>query len=107
MKKLILLLSLLALFGCGSSTPDESTAKEAARAAIIHNLKSPSSANFHHNEVVKKIDDSTFVYSETVEATNSFGGVIAQNAHTTVKWMGGDPSEETNWSLLDIQFTER
>lgn len=107
MKKTFLLFSLLALFACGSSTPDESDAKEAARAAIIQNLKSPSDANFHHNEVVKDLGNSTFEYKETVNATNSFGGSIKQDVTVKVKWLGGDPSEVTSWSILDIQFTDR
>ena len=107
MKKIVLLFSFLAIIGCGSSTPDVSTAKEAARAAILNKLTSPSSAKFHHNEVVKKIDDSTFNYTETIESTNSFGGMIAQNAIVKVKWISGDASEVTNWSVLDIQFAER
>lgn len=107
MKKVLLSISFLALISCGSSIADESNAKEAARAAILNKLTSPSSAKFHHNEVVKKIDDSTFNYTETIESTNSFGGMIAQNAIVKVKWISGDASEVTNWSVLDIQFAER
>lgn len=107
MKKVLLSISFLALISCGSSIADESNAKEAARAAILNKLTSPSSAKFHHNEVVKKIDDSTFNYTETIESTNSFGGMIAQNVNTTVKWKGGDASEATNWVIIDIQFAER
>ena len=55
MKKVFLLFSLLALFSCGSSTPDESDAKEAARAAILKSLKNPLDARFHQNEVIKDL----------------------------------------------------
>lgn len=107
MKKVFLLFSLLALFSCGSSTPDESDAKEAARAAILQNLKNPSDAKFHHNETVKILGDSTFEYRETINATNSFGGSIKQDAVVKVKFLQDDPSEVTNWSILDVQFLER
>lgn len=106
MKKAILLLSFLALMSCGNSTPDESDAKDAARAAIIQNLKNPS-AEFHHNEVIKDLGNGTFEYAEAVNATNSFGGVIAQNVTAKIKWLGGDPSEVQNWSIVDIQFVNR
>lgn len=107
MKKVFLLFSLLALFGCGSSTPDESDAKEAARAAVIQNLKSPADAKFHQNDVVKELGDNTYEYKETVNATNSFGGSIKQDVTAKVKWIGGDPSEVTSWTILDIQFMDR
>ena len=107
MKKAILLLIFLAFISCGSSVPDESDAKEAARSAILQNLKNPNGANFHHNEIVKDLGDGTFEYTETVDATNSFGGVIAQNVTVQVKWLKDDPSEVTNWSIIDIQFVER
>lgn len=106
MKKAILLLSFLALMSCGNSTPDESDVKDAARAAIIQNLKNPS-AEFHHNEVVKDLGNGTFEYAEAVNATNSFGGVIAQNVTAKIKWLGGDPSEVSNWTIVDIQFVNR
>lgn len=107
MRKVFLLLSFLAFISCGNSTPDESDAKEAARAAIIQNLKNPSGVTFHHNEIIKDLGDGAFEYVETVNATNSFGGVLAQNVTTKIKWLGGDPSEVQNWSVLDIQFVER
>jgi len=107
MKKALLLFGLLAFFGCGNSEPDESDAKEAARAAILQNLKSPSDTKFHHNETVKILGDSTFEYRETINATNSFGGSIKQDAVVKVKFLQDDPSEVTNWSILDIQFLER
>jgi len=106
MKKAILLLSFLAFMGCGNSTPDESNVKEAARAAIIQNLKNPD-AKFHHNEVVTKISDSSYQYVETINATNGFGASIKQDVTVKVKWLKGDPSEVTNWSILDIQFFDR
>ena len=107
MKKLLAVAGVLLLCNCSSKTADEANVKEAARAAIIHNLKSPSSVKFHHNEYVKQIDDSTFIYTETIEATNTYGGLIAQNAYTTVKWKGGDASDVDNWNVLDLQFKER
>jgi len=107
MKKILLLLSFLTIISCGSSTPDESTAKEAARAAVLQNVKSPSSTEFHQNEIVTDLGDNTFEYKETVNATNAYGGSIAQNATVKVKWIGEDPSEVSNWTVLDIQFTER
>ena len=107
MKKIISILSLLALISCGNSTPDESDAKEAARAAIIQSLKDPNSAKFHHNEIINDLGDNTFQYTETIGATNSFGGVITQNAIVKVKWLKDDPSEVTNWSVVNLQFNER
>ena len=102
-----MLIAFLSFIGCGNSTPDESDAKEAARAAVLQNLKSPSGAKFHQNETVKDLGDNTFEYVETVEATNSFGGTIAQNATAKIKWNGGDPSEVQNWSVIDVQFVDR
>lgn len=107
MKRVLLFISFLAIMSCGSSTPDESTAKEAARAAVLQNLKNVSATEFHQNEEVKDLGDNTFEYKETVNATNSFGGSIAQNVTVKVKWLKDDPSEITNWTILDIQFTER
>ena len=107
MKNLILLLSFLAFMSCGNSTPDNSDVKDAARAAILHSLKNPTDAKFHHNEVVKDLGDGQFQYTETVNATNSFGGNIAQNVMAKIKWNGGDPSEISNWSIIDMQFVDR
>lgn len=107
MKKILLSFMFVTLISCGNSTPDNSDAKEAARAAIIHNLKDPMSATFHQNEIVTKVSDSVFSYTETVNAKNSFGGSSAQNATVQVKWIGGDPSEVQSWSILDIQLNER
>lgn len=107
MKKVFLLFSLMAIISCGSSTPDESDAKEAARSAILQNLKNPIDMTFHQNEEIKDLGDNTFEYKETINATNSYGGSIAQNAIVKVKWLKGDPSDVTNWTILDIQFTER
>ena len=107
MKKLVLLFSFLAFISCGNSEPDEDDAKQAARAAIIHNLKDPKSATFHHNEVVYDLGYNTYQYTETIGAKNSFGGVITQNAIVKVKWLKDDPSKVANWSVLDIKFIER
>lgn len=107
MKKVFLFISFLAIIGCGSSTPDESDAKDAAVSAILQNLKNPVDVTFHQNEEIKDLGDNTFEYKETINATNDFGGSIAQNAIVKVKWLKGDPSEVTNWTILDIQFTER
>jgi len=105
MKKIFLLLfSLTVLLSCGSSTPNESNAKEAARAAILQNLKNPINAKFHHNEIITALGDNTFEYKETINATNSFGGSIKQNAVVKVKWLKGDASEVSNWSILNIKF---
>lgn len=92
---------------CGHSTPNESDAKEAARAAIIHSLKDPMSAQFHHNETIKNLGNNLFQYTETVNAKNSFGGSIAQNVSVKVQWISGDPSEVENWKFSELQFTER
>ena len=108
MKKLLLFaIMAMGLTSCGSSTPDESDAKEAARSAILQNLKNPIDAKFHHNEIVKALGDNTFEYTETVNATNGFGGSIAQNATVKVKWLKDDPSEVSNWTIIDIQFVDR
>ena len=103
MKKYLSLLSLFTLLSCGNSIPDNSDVKEAARAVIIHNLNDPTSAEFHHNEVIKDIGDSTFIYTETINAKNSFGGSVKQNATVKIKWAGGKPSEIENWRILDIK----
>lgn len=107
MKKTILALIFLSLISCVSTTPDEADAKEAARSAILQNLKNPIDAKFHHNEIVKALGGNTFEYTETVNATNGFGGSIAQNATVKVKWLKDDPSEPSNWSIVDIQFVDR
>ena len=107
MKKSILLFGLLAMFSCGNSEPDESDAKEAARAAILQHLKNPIDAKFHHNETIKTLGDSTFEYKETINATNGFGGSIKQDAFVKIKFLQDDPEEVTNWTILDIQFLER
>lgn len=107
MKKVFLFISFLAIIGCGNSTPDESDAKDVARSVILQNLKNPIDANFHHNEIIKTLGDSTFEYTETINATNSYGGSIKQDAFVKIKFLQDDPSEITNWTILDIQFTER
>ena len=107
MKNFLLLCTSTLLISCGNSTPDDSDVKDASRAAIIHDLKDPTSAKFHHNEIVSKLDDSLYSYSETVNAANSFGGSRAQNVIVKVKWAGGDPSEIQNWRLINIQYLER
>jgi hypothetical protein len=107
MKKTFLLFSLLALFSCGSSTPDESDAKEAARAAILERLKNPLDARFHQNETIKDLGKGAYLYTETVNSTNSFGGSISQNVTLEVKWLGEDPSNVENWVVMNIDVTER
>lgn len=104
MKKVFLLFSLLIVFSCGNSVPDESDAKEAARAAILQHLKNPADVKFHHNETIKNIGNNTFEYIETINATNSFGGSIKQNAILKVKWLKDDPGEVSNWSIISIEF---
>lgn len=106
MKKVFLVLSFLAIVSCGNSTPDESDAKEAARAAVISNLKNPIDIQFHQNEVIKDLGENTFEYKETINATNSFGGSIKQEATVKVKWIKEDPSEVSNWSVINIKFSE-
>ena len=107
MRKAFLLLSFLAFISCGNSTPDESNAKEAARAAVLQNLKNPIDMTFHQNDVVKDLGDNTFEYKETINATNSFGGSIKQDVTVQVKWLKDDPSEVSNWTVVDIQFADR
>lgn len=109
MKKAIFILTLCltTLLSCSSSTPDETDAKEAARAVVLQNVKNPVDLKFHQNDEVKNLGDNTFEYKETINATNSYGGSIAQNVIVKVKWIKGDPSEVQNWSLVDIQFTDR
>jgi hypothetical protein len=107
MKKNILLLSFLAIISCGNSTPDESDIKDVARTVILRNLKDLNSVKFHHNEIFNDLGDNIFEYKETVNATNGFGGSIANNVTVKVKWLGGDPSEIESYSLIDIQFVER
>lgn len=104
MKKILLLFSLVVLFSCGSSTPNEADAKEAARAAVLQNLKNPTDVKFHHNETIKNIGNNTFEYRETINATNSFGGSIKQDAILKVKWLKDDPGEVSNWSIISIEF---
>lgn len=106
MKKLIVLILAFSIFSCGSSTPNESDAKQAARAAIIHSLKNPD-AKFHQNETIQDLGDGTFLYKESINATNSYGGSIAQNVTAKVKWNGGDPSEVQSWSVVDLEFEDR
>lgn len=106
MKKL-LLLSLIGLMSCSNSTPDDGNVKDAARAAILHNLKDLNSAKFHHNEIVSDLGNNIYTYTETVNATNSFGGSIANNAIVKLKWNGGDPSEVSSYQLIDLQFNPR
>lgn len=106
MKNFLLLLSFLAFISCGNSTPDEADAKEAARSAILQNLKNPVDMTFHQNETVKDLGDNTFEYKETINAPNSFGGSIKQDVTVQVKWLKDDPSEVSNWSIVDIQFAE-
>lgn len=107
MKKAILLLSFLAFISCGHSNPDESDAKEAARSAVLQNLKNPIDMTFHQNDVVKDLGDNIFEYKETINATNSFGGSIKQEVTVQVKWLKDDPSEVSNWSVINIQFADR
>ena len=107
MKKIITMLLFLSLFSCGNSTPNDSDVKESARAAILNSVKNPSNVEFHHNEIIKKIDDNTFEYSETINATNSYGGLIAKNLIVKIKWIGDDPSEVENWIIIDIQSFDR
>jgi hypothetical protein len=107
MKKILLLISLVFMASCGSSTPDASDAKEAARAAVLQNLKNPVDMTFHQNEIVKDVGNNTFEYRETINATNSFGGSIKQDAIVQVKFVGDDPSDVSSWSLLNIEFVTR
>lgn len=107
MKKIMWAIVGIIMISCGNSTPDESDVKDVARAAILHSLKNPTDAKLHHNEVVKDLGNNQYQYVETVNATNAFGGSIAQNVMVKVKWNGKDPSELENWILLDIQFTDR
>ncbi|WP_264522159.1 hypothetical protein [Flavobacterium sp. N1994] len=107
MKKFILLLSLLAIISCTNSSPDDSNVKDVARAVILHNLKSANSTEFHHNETINHLNDNTFEYKETINATNSFGGSLVENATVKIKWTGGDPSKTENWSVVDVNFSER
>lgn len=107
MKKVFYYLSFIALISCGNSTPDESDVKDVARIVILRNVKNMKSTEFYHNEIITTYQDSLFDYKETISATNSFGGAIDQVVTTRLKWNGGDPSEITNWSLVDIQFADR
>ncbi len=107
MKKAILLLSFLAFISCGNSTPNESDAKEVARAAVLQNIKNPVGMTFHQNDVVTEFADNVFEYKETINATNSFGGSIKQDVTVQVKWIKDDPSEVSNWTVVDIQFADR
>lgn len=110
MKKLILFtalfIGLLNFTSCADSAPDETDAKEAARSAVLQNLKNPVDMTFHQNETIKNLGDNTFEYKETINATNSFGGSIKQDVTVQVKWLKDDPSEVSNWSIIDIQFDE-
>lgn len=106
MRALLFSIIFLAFVSCGSSTPNEADAKEAARAVVLQNLKNPKDMSFHQNDVVKNLGDNTFEYTETINATNSFGGSIKQDVTVIVKWIKDDPSDITNWSVIDIQFNE-
>lgn len=107
MKKLLFLLGFATVISCGSSTPDDSDIKQAARAAILSNVKDPTSTTFHQNEVVKNLGENVYSYSETINATNGFGGSIAQNIFVKIKWTGTDPSEVSSYQLVDLQYSDR
>lgn len=107
MKKLFLLTVFFIAIACGSSTPSDSDVKNAARAAILHNIKDPTSAKFHQNDQVQDLGDNTYSYSESVNATNSFGGSVAQNVFVKLKWTGNDPSEVGSYQLLDLRMENR
>lgn len=106
MKKLILLLAFF-VFSCGTSSPDKGDAKQAGRAALLQNMKNPMGVTFFQNDNVKIISENVFEYTETISATNSFGGTITQNAIIKIKWLQDDPSEVTNWAVLDLKLLDR
>ncbi len=107
MKKLLSAFVLLVLFCCTNSKPSDSNIKDAARAAILTNLKDMGSAKFHHNETVQDLGNQIYRYQETVNANNSFGGSLSKNIVVTLKWSGQDPSEISSYILQDLQFNER
>ncbi|MBP4140037.1 hypothetical protein [Flavobacterium geliluteum] len=106
MKKILLLLSFI-LLSCGHSIPNESDAKEASRAALLQRVKNPMDVTFFQNEKVLDLGDGNFQYNETISATNGFGGTITQNAIVKVKWLKDDPSEVSNWTVIDFQLNDR
>jgi hypothetical protein len=90
-----------------NSIPDNSDVKNIARLAILNNVLDVKGSNFHHNEEIVKINDSLYIYTETITTNNQYGAYIANNVRLELKWNGNNPSNNTSWTYSKLQFTPR
>jgi len=71
-------------------------------------LKAPGSADFPVLDFTSKYQgDGTYIVTSYVDAQNSFGAMIRMYYVAKLKYNGGDWSSRLNWTLLDLQTTDK
>jgi hypothetical protein len=83
----------------------ESMASVQCRNFVKDNIKSPSTAKFT-TPMTTKLSDDTFEVVAYVDAENSFGAVVRNLFICRIRYEGGDDAFQSNWSLLDLTFSE-
>lgn len=72
-----------------------------AKQFVEDRLKAPATADFSDDYTWGRTAENTYVITSTVDAENSFGAKLRHNWRVKLKLVGD------NWTLLDIQLTER
>lgn len=88
------------------NAPSESTAIVMAKSLIKPYVKNPDNINFKFgSESISKLGDE---YTVTGQLTtkNDFGVILGANYRITIRYLHGDPYENNNWKVLNIDLNQ-
>jgi hypothetical protein len=88
--------------GFFSSTPTGQNAYEMAKAFIKPTLKS-SDIEFHDDEYESSTNsDSVYKITSYFDTKDSYGTAVKTNFTATLKYKGGSPMDERDWTLIKL-----
>lgn len=85
-----------------SSSPNQTEVYITAKDYVKAELKAPATADFgdHYTYIDNK--DSTYDLAGTVDSQNSFGANLRATWRVSLRWRGGDWTDNRNWVLEEI-----
>jgi hypothetical protein len=76
-----------------------------SKSFIKENLKNPSTADFPFSDYrYNRVSTDQIIIMSYVDAQNSFGAKIRNNYKIELNFNGGEWTDESNWSVINLEF---